>query len=99
MYTFSGYEQPFYVSRHIHNGGVPSVWLTIRGHLGDERDLSAEENVRNFDHRGSGFHRSHQCPRQHSIRTSSLLKHTKKKRHTGADFFAAMRSFGQRPTV
>lgn len=74
MYTFSGYEQPFYVSQDIHTEGVLSILLIIRAHLGDERDLSAEENVRNLDHRGSSFHRNHQCPRQYCIRKSSLLK-------------------------
>lgn len=39
LYSFSGYEQPFYVSREIGFQGVLSILLTLRAHLGDERDL------------------------------------------------------------
>lgn len=74
IYTFSGYEQPFYVSIDIRSEEVFATLLILRALKGDERDQSAEEDLRQIDPLGGNFDIDYQFPRQHIIRTSPLLE-------------------------
>ena len=77
IYTFSGYEQPFYVSIDIRSEEVFATLLILRALKGDERDQSAEEDLRKVDPHGGNLDIDYQHPRQHIIRTSPLLENAR----------------------
>ena len=76
--TFSGYEQPFYVSIGICSEEVFATSLILRGLKGDERDQSAEEDLCQVDPHGGSTDIGYQFPRQHIIRTSPLLENARR---------------------
>lgn len=52
VYTFSGYEQPFYVSTNPKNGRA----LSDAVRLGNERGFSTKEDLRQINNDGRGSH-------------------------------------------
>ena len=76
--TFSGYEQPFYVSIGIRSDEVSAALLIPRALKGDERDQSAEEDLCQVDPHGGNTDICYKLPRQNIIRTSPILENIRR---------------------